>query len=116
MKDKNQGSQQVDAEYASFQWTPAGLCSRADIFWSSAHFPQFRYVVIGGARTGSNFHVDPMYTSAWNTLLCGRKKWLLVPPSADGSSAAGGMGSARDRRQEAADSMATKLGKCLCRT
>jgi len=25
-------------------------------------------------------HVDPMYSAAWNTLLCGRKKWLLIPP------------------------------------
>ena len=32
---------------------------------------------------GSNMHVDPMFTSAWNTLLCGRKKWVLFPPSDD---------------------------------
>jgi len=43
-------------------------------------FPQYRYVVVGGNRTGSNMHVDPMYSAAWNTLLCGRKKWLLIPP------------------------------------
>lgn len=51
-----------------------------------ALFPKFRYAVIGADRTGSNFHVDPMYTAAWNTLLCGRKKWLLAPPAPEGAS------------------------------
>jgi hypothetical protein len=48
-----------------------------------ASFPSFRYMVIGGARTGSNMHVDPDHTSAWNALLSGVKRWTLFPPEAD---------------------------------
>ncbi|PPS02904.1 hypothetical protein GOBAR_AA17752 [Gossypium barbadense] len=41
--------------------------------------PSFRWLVIGPARSGASWHVDPGLTSAWNTLLCGRK-WALYPP------------------------------------
>lgn len=34
-----------------------------------ACFPRYRYMVIGGPRSGSNMHVDPRWTAAWNTLL-----------------------------------------------
>ena len=45
-----------------------------------AQFPLYRYFVVGGARTGSNMHTDPHFTAAWNTLLCGKKRWALFPP------------------------------------
>lgn len=48
--------------------------------YTRAFFPLYRYYVIGIDRTGSNLHVDPSCTSAWNTLLCGLKRWVLFPP------------------------------------
>lgn len=42
--------------------------------------PPFRWLIVGPERSGASWHVDPALTSAWNTLLCGRKRWALYPP------------------------------------
>lgn len=34
----------------------------------------FTYFLVGGPRTGTKLHIDPMGTAAWNTLLCGHKR------------------------------------------
>src|SRR3990167_5660890 len=43
--------------------------------------PSYRWVLFGPARSGSTFHKDPNYTSAWNGVIKGRKKWILFPPN-----------------------------------
>jgi hypothetical protein len=43
-------------------------------------FGLHRWFLVGGQNSGSNMHVDPLGTSAWNTLLLGRKLWVLFPP------------------------------------
>ena len=42
---------------------------------------EHEWLVIGGERTGSRFHVDPASTSAINVLLSGRKRWAFYRPS-----------------------------------
>jgi len=43
-------------------------------------FGNHRWLLIGGPRSGSSLHVDPLATSAWNLLLLGRKLWCVFPP------------------------------------
>lgn len=38
-----------------------------------------RWLLVSGKDTGSAWHVDPLNTSAWNTLLVGHKHWALMP-------------------------------------
>jgi len=43
--------------------------------------PDFRWLLIGNRRSGSKWHIDPNKTTAWNAVVRGRKRWLLLPPA-----------------------------------
>ncbi|KAK4272643.1 hypothetical protein QN277_021166 [Acacia crassicarpa] len=42
--------------------------------------PDYSWIIVGPAGSGSSFHVDPNSTSAWNAVIKGSKKWILFPP------------------------------------
>eukprot|EP01124_Arcella_intermedia_P016630 TRINITY_DN2323_c0_g1_i1.p1 TRINITY_DN2323_c0_g1~~TRINITY_DN2323_c0_g1_i1.p1 ORF type:complete len:389 (-),score=86.84 TRINITY_DN2323_c0_g1_i1:41-1162(-) len=41
--------------------------------------PDYAWLLVGCARSGSTWHQDPDMTSAWNGVLYGRKKFVLFP-------------------------------------
>lgn len=42
--------------------------------------PNYRWLLVGVPNTGSDLHIDPLHTSAWNTLIVGTKKWVIIAP------------------------------------
>jgi len=43
--------------------------------------PEWRWLLIGTAGAGFTCHVDPHSTCAWNVLLFGVKRWVMLPPT-----------------------------------
>lgn len=47
--------------------------------------PNYRWFLAGHQYSGSELHIDPLGSSAWNGLVVGKKLWVIIEPS-DGNS------------------------------
>eukprot|EP00049_Salpingoeca_infusionum_P014773 m.279811 g.279811 ORF g.279811 m.279811 type:complete len:541 (-) comp15748_c1_seq3:1176-2798(-) len=43
--------------------------------------PSYRWLIAGPPKSGSNWHIDPNNTHAWNALIFGEKRWIMTPPN-----------------------------------
>lgn len=41
-----------------------------------------QWLLMAPRQSGTTVHVDPLATSAWNTVITGSKRWVLFPPAA----------------------------------
>ncbi len=71
-------------EMAGEYEVPAYFAEQRDLFAGlpAPLRPDHRWLILGGTRSGSSWHVDPNCTSAWNGVVYGTKKWVLCPPGA----------------------------------
>jgi len=72
-------------------YKPPKFCGRDDLFELVGEGPRppYRWLLLGPKRSGTCVHVDPLGTSAWNTVLKGRKRWVLFEPGTTKSVATG---------------------------
>eukprot|EP01063_Lacrimia_lanifica_P040157 TRINITY_DN900_c0_g2_i1.p1 TRINITY_DN900_c0_g2~~TRINITY_DN900_c0_g2_i1.p1 ORF type:complete len:486 (+),score=160.83 TRINITY_DN900_c0_g2_i1:177-1634(+) len=76
--DSNMGGSSVCPVLAEHYSPPSFFPD--DLMAHSSDRPPYKWLVCGPKRSGSTCHIDPLDTSAWNTLLVGRKKWAIIPP------------------------------------
>eukprot|EP00924_Labyrinthula_sp_SR-Ha-C_P004045 snap_masked-scaffold_3-processed-gene-12.18-mRNA-1 protein AED:0.01 eAED:0.01 QI:0/-1/0/1/-1/1/1/0/422 len=78
--------------------------------------PPYRWVLFGPERSGSTLHIDPLGTSAWNSLLSGEKLWVLFPPKYQKREVNGRHEKIKGEDDEAIDYFANLLPRILTKS
>ena len=74
----------TDTDKLSLQrdYRPPAVLDR-DLFRSCGLLTDYQWTLLSSANTGTPLHVDPAFTNGWNTVLSGRKMWVVLPPDAE---------------------------------
>jgi len=51
-----------------------------DYFEQTGILTDYQWIIVSHKNTGTELHMDPLYTSPWNTVISGHKWWVLMPP------------------------------------
>tara|TARA_B110000503_G_scaffold50653_1_gene81954 strand:- start:641 stop:1435 length:795 start_codon:yes stop_codon:yes gene_type:complete len=74
--DKGKKMRELLDEYEIPEWFRDDLFNCLD----EDERPNFRWLLVSTRRAGTSLHVDPVATCAWNTMIRGKKRWILFPP------------------------------------
>ena len=74
--DKGKKMRELLNEYTIPEWFDEDLFECL----SEEERPNFRWLLVSTRGAGTSLHVDPVCTSAWNTMIQGKKRWILFPP------------------------------------
>lgn len=74
--DKGKKMRELLDEYTIPEWFDEDLFDCL----SEEERPNFRWLLVSTRGAGTSLHVDPVCTSAWNTMIQGKKRWILFPP------------------------------------
>jgi|TARA_B110000858_G_scaffold2370_1_gene2623 histone arginine demethylase JMJD6 len=74
--DKGKKMRELLDEYEIPEWFRDDLFNCLD----EDERPNFRWLLISTRRAGTSLHIDPVATCAWNTMIQGKKRWILFPP------------------------------------
>ncbi|KAJ1310407.1 hypothetical protein OPQ81_007145 [Rhizoctonia solani] len=70
----------VDKTDMGADYTPPSFLSEDLFQLMGDKRPDYRWLIVGPAKSGSTFHKDPNATSAWNAVITGSKGWVMFPP------------------------------------
>jgi histone arginine demethylase JMJD6 len=76
--DERNGTKKLRSDYEVPKYFKQNLWD----FMPKDKDPPHSWFLIGPKRSGTTVHIDPLGTSAWNTLLQGRKRWFVIEPKA----------------------------------
>jgi histone arginine demethylase JMJD6 len=74
--DKGKQMRELLKEYTIPDWFDEDLFKCL----SEEERPNFRWLLLSTRGAGTSLHIDPVSTSAWNTMIQGKKRWVLFPP------------------------------------